>query len=301
MKKLIIALTLALPAVTFASDNMAKTLPFDISQEGVDPEGYPNVSDDKGRQGMWTIWGRMNPAKGYPDDGRIEEGGYTDNRKEGEWVKYHKDGKTPRLKGNYINNRPNGPYTKFWENGVMMEEGKFTSGKQVEVFRRYYDTGVVSQEKFFNNDGKEDGKIRYFHPNGKLEFEYTKKDGVTIGAATRYYPNGDVKEELMYNSDGTIGSRIEKERVNAQFDSAPEVVTPPKTAPSPGSEGSTNGKRFKKNGYNKIYNKDQELWMDGEFKDGRLWDGKLYKYDNDGILLKIEIWKKGSYHSDGQL
>ncbi len=28
---------------------------------------------------------------------------------------------------------------------------------------------------------------------------------------------------------------------------------------------------------------------------------KAYKYDSDGILLKIEIWKRGKYHSDGQL
>jgi hypothetical protein len=41
--------------------------------------------------------------------------------------------------------------------------------------------------------------------------------------------------------------------------------------------------------------------MDGQFKTGKLWDGKLYKYDSDGILLKIEIWKSGAYHSDGQL
>ena len=53
--------------------------------------------------------------------------------------------------------------------------------------------------------------------------------------------------------------------------------------------------------YNKVYNDDDELWLDGKFKSGKLWDGKLYKYDSDGILLKIEIWKEGKYHSDGQL
>jgi hypothetical protein len=41
--------------------------------------------------------------------------------------------------------------------------------------------------------------------------------------------------------------------------------------------------------------------MDGQFKNSRLWDGKLYVYDSEGILLKIEIWKEGKYHSDGQL
>jgi antitoxin component YwqK of YwqJK toxin-antitoxin module len=175
-----------------------------------------------------------------------------------------------------------------------MEEGKFTAGKQVEVFRRYYDTGVMSQEKNFNMDGKEDGLVVYYYPSGKKEFEYTKDNGVTKGKATRYYPNGDVKEILMYNNDGTIGSRISKERVNPPYNEAPEVTEPSTSAPD-GSKGSIKeGSRFKPNSYNKVYNSDDELWMDGEFKKGKLWDGKLYKYDSDGILLKIEVWKKGS-------
>lgn len=301
MKRLLLSFLFILSlTLAFAADSWLNAEPNEFWQEGEDSNGHPNKKDENGRQGMWTIWGRMKPDKGYPEDGKIEEGPYVDDRKNGEWVKFHKDGKTPRLKGIYVDNRPNGAYTKYYENGVKMEEGKFTSGKQVEVFRRYYDTGTMSQEKFFNQDGKEDGKIRYFHPNGKVEFEYTKKDGVTTGEAKRYYPNGDVKEVIMYNNDGTVASRIEKERVNPAFDAKLEPVAPSSDAPD-GTKGTTNGKKFKKNGYNKVYNADQELWMDGEFKNGKLWDGKLYKYDADGILLKIQVWKTGKYHSDGQL
>ena len=41
--------------------------------------------------------------------------------------------------------------------------------------------------------------------------------------------------------------------------------------------------------------------MDGEFKNGKLYNGKLYIYDENGLLEKIEIYKKGKYHSDAQL
>ncbi len=301
MNNVLFILLMLSPLFGLSAEIDFKVLPVTITQEGIDPDGYPNKEDDKGlRQGMWTIWGRMKPEKGYPEDGRIEEGEYVDSRKNGEWVKFHKDGKTPRLKGVYVDNRPNGAYTKYWENGVVMEEGKFTSGKQVEVFRRYYDTGIVSQEKFFNEDGKEDGEVTYYYPNGEIEFQYTKIDGVTTGEAKRYYPNGDVKEIITYKSDGTVGGRVEKDRVNPAYNEAPVATVPSSNAPD-GSKGTTNGKRFKKNGYNKVYNSDQELWMDGEFKSSKLWDGKLYKYDSDGILLKIEVWKEGKYHSDGQL
>jgi antitoxin component YwqK of YwqJK toxin-antitoxin module len=41
--------------------------------------------------------------------------------------------------------------------------------------------------------------------------------------------------------------------------------------------------------------------MEGNFKGGQLWDGRHYIYDEDGLLLKVEVYKNGVYHSDGQL
>ena len=59
--------------------------------------------------------------------------------------------------------------------------------------------------------------------------------------------------------------------------------------------------KFDPNGYNKVYNANDELEQDGDFKDGRLFNGKMYVYDSDGLLLKVKIYKNGVYHSDGQL
>ena len=59
--------------------------------------------------------------------------------------------------------------------------------------------------------------------------------------------------------------------------------------------------KFDPNGYNKIYNANDELEQDGDFKDGRLFNGKMYVYDSDGLLLKVKVYKNGVYHSDGQL
>ena len=49
-----------------------------------------------------------------------------------------------------------------------------------------------------------------------------------------------------------------------------------------------------------VYNKNDEIWMDGTFRNGSLWDGKVYEYDIDGIIMKVKVYKKGKYHSDGQ-
>ena len=305
MKRLILFL-FVLPIAGFATPELQTDIAGDIKQEGVDPKDAPNAVDAQGRkQGMWIIWGKDKPEKGYPEDGRIEEGPFKDNKKDGTWIKYHKDGKTPRLTGVYANGRPNGKYTKYYPNGQAKEEGTFYAGKQKEVFKQYHENGQIAQQKTFNDDGKEHGKVQMWYANGNLEFEFEKENGVTTGKAVRYYPNGDVKEEIQYGSDGKVVSSTPKERVNPPMDPDGGAAvaandTPSSDAPL-GTQGDTNGKTFQANGYNKIYNKDKELWMDGQFKNKRLWDGKLYKYDSDGILLKIEIWKEGKYHSDGQL
>ena len=68
-----------------------------------------NRKDDQGRkQGKWIYYGKDRPESGIPAEGKVEEGKYVDDRKEGIWIKYHNDGVTPKLKGEYENNRPKG-------------------------------------------------------------------------------------------------------------------------------------------------------------------------------------------------
>ena len=70
-----------------------------------------------------------------------------------------------------------------------------------------------------------------------------------------------------------------------------------------GLDGNTAGQSFNSDGYNKIYNDRGELWMEGEFRDGELWDGKLYLYNKEtkGDLKVVEFWKEGRYRSKGSL
>ncbi|MFD1551553.1 hypothetical protein DNU06_03390 [Putridiphycobacter roseus] len=255
-----------------------------------------NKKDDKGRkQGPWVILGKDRPEQGFPENGKIEEGVYVDNRKNGFWTKYFKDGKTPRIIGEFIDGRPKGQYTKMYSNGIVKEEGTFKDGHQEGSFKTYYENGNVAQEKNFNINGLEEGPQTYYHPNGQVEFEFNKKQGITKGTATRYSEDGQVVEIIQYNEKGEVATREVKE-----IKTKPIKVEEGTGGPS-GSSGNMRGKTFERDGYNKVYNENEELWLDGKFKNAKLWDGKLYKYDADGILLKIEVWKNGKYHSDGQL
>lgn len=263
----------------------------------------PNKKDAKGlKQGYWTIKGKHRPGNGVSAEGKVEEGKFVNNRKTGLWIKYHKDGKTPKLKGNYQNNRPNGQYTRYYPNGVIKEKGTFSMNKNIDSLKRFHENGRLAYAAKLNETGKEEGNVRYFYSNGQVEFEYTAKSGVPSGQAVRYYENGDVKAKLNFGQDGKVNSNREFEPVRPlKPEKQPEVkVSKGETAPKV-SNPKTKGARFLPNGYNKVYNANDEIWQDGDFKNGLLWDGKLYEYDRDGILLKVKVFKNGVYHSDGQL
>lgn len=258
-----------------------------------------NQSNKNGRQGHWVFYGKDKPSAGYPEEGKVEEGPYKDNRKEGVWIKYHRDGITPRLQGTYINNRPQGAYVKFHANGEVKEQGTFVRNSYKDSLKRFHENGVLEFEAKYNESGREDGTVKFYYPNGQVEFEYIADNGRPSGKAVRYYENGDIKELIEYGPDGKVVSSEQKERVKpaqkvvdpgASKEKAPQIQRP-----------RTKGAKFALNGYNKVYNSDDEIWQDGNFRNGQLWDGKVFEYDEDGILLRVKVFKNGVYHSDGQL
>jgi antitoxin component YwqK of YwqJK toxin-antitoxin module len=255
-----------------------------------------NQSNEKGKQGQWIYYGKDRPESGFPASGKIEEGKYTDDRKQGQWTKYYEDGKTKKLEGMYVDNRPNGEYTKYHANGKIKEVGNFSRNTQKGELKRYYPNGQLEYSANFTDDGKENGTVKYFHENGKLEYEYTTTAGQITGKATRYFDDGTIKEVAMHDGKGGDPKVTESNEPKV----VEKVETTGKSAPSVGTSPDVKGAAWKPNGFNKVFKKG-EIWQDGTFKNGVLWDGKEYVYDSDGILLKVKVYKEGGYHSDGQL
>ena len=252
------------------------------------------------RHGKWTFTGKDYPNKNIPKTQKVEEGNYVNGRKEGTWTKFFPDG-VVQLKGTYNNNRPQGSYTRYYPNGKIAEQGDFQANGYKGLLLRYHENGQLAYRANFNNQGQESGKVSYYHPNGKLALSYTVKNGQVQGQVARYNTSGQLQNSFVVGPEGKIGA-LQKANT-PQNTPAPKpaavassIVYPPRL-----SNPKTKGLRFIPNGYNKVYNDNDEIWMDGEFKNGQLYDGKVYDYDQDGILQKVRIYKLGKYHSDGQL
>ena len=266
------------------------------NEDGKNVTSQINTTDEEGRkQGKWIFYGKDDPEKGYPEEGKISEGMFLDDRKNGEWTIYYKDGSTPRLIGEFKNNRPNGSFQKFYSNGKLKEVGAIKGKYYVDNVKRFSEKGNLIYQAYYNQSGYESGEVKHFYDNGSLEFVYVASNGIPTGKAVRYWENGDLKEEIEFNIDGKVDNTtgtIEPKNQVIEIDK-PSLKTAPKVKEKIAS--------FEVNGYNKVYDENNELWMVGEFKDKRLWDGKLYIYDEDGLLQKVEIYKEGVFHSNGQL
>lgn len=276
--------------ITF-SLSLLNTYSIDNNGQG---EDEPGKTDEGGKkQGHWIVKGKHKPEKGYPMEDKIEEGDYKDSRKMGEWTFFYK-GNVPRLKTTFINNKASGKYIKYHENGNVKEEGEYRMGRQIGTKKDYHVNGEIKRVQSYNSVGKPHGEVKEYNDQGVVVMEATIDNGKRKKAVWRN-DDGSLKREVTYGEDGRPaevkeGTVLEKK----------EVVGTGNAATKPVGTETKDGKPFKPDGFNMLY-KNDELYQVGKFQGGRLWEGKFYKYDADGLLLKIEIYKGGKYHSDGQM
>lgn len=267
------------------------------------------------KQGHWIYFGNMKPnIPDYSPESKIEEGEFSNNRKDGMWIKYYPDGKI-HSEITFSNNRPKGHYRTYYPNGIVEEEGTWDNNRNKGDFERHYENGALQQKFNFNETGKRDGQQLYYYDNGNLMIDVTMNGGKETGEMTEYYANGDVKSKKYFNDGMIDAAKTQK------FEPVSEIKpTAPKEDPNAKQSekikedevieldkkvvthqgGSTGASaHFVGTGDHTLYNKNHQISQKGYFKDYRLWNGSWYRYDENGILTNIEIYKNGKYVGDG--
>lgn len=254
-----------------------------------------NVTDTNGlRQGYWKIMGAMSIEEGYKNGQIIEEGAYIDNKRQGLWKKYYPTGSL-RSEITYSENHPYGYYTTYYADGKTEEEGYWKANKNTGEFKRFHENGKPAQVFTFNSKGKRDGVQNYYYPNGKLQLSVELDNGVAHGDYKSYYPDGTLKEEKRLTNGEVEPGSVKTYEPKREFKIADETPDLPKSETIPSHADTPNLAEFQETGFNTLYNRNKQMSQVGDFIDGRLWNGKWYKYDENGILRKVEVYKEGRF------
>ncbi len=256
------------------------------------------------RNGYWIINGDLANDKNYVPVAKVEEGMFNMGRKTGVWTKYFPKGNI-KSKINYVNGKAQGDFITYYENGQTEEKGNWKSKVYKGDFVRYYENGKIAQKKSFNEKGKTDGQVIYYYPNGQVELVFESKNGISKGSATRFWPNGDQKEIIKFNEKGESNSSGTINRKNPPVKNARLIMEKKEAIIAEGELNigplpSVKGKLLK-DGYHKTYNQNKDILMDGDFNDGKLWTGKHYIYDDNGLLERIDVYKNGKYFGKGAI
>ena len=274
-----------------------------------------NRLDAKGRRTGWWIFDKENNPVSDSKAEKSKEGRFIKGRKYGAWINYYEDGKTPRLIGEYSDNRPAGSFVRFNKQGKITQAGAVPRKIPVSQFLLsknsvfsckllFVNKETVAGQVFFTSNIFMKGYATRFWMGSVINEETTKASEVNFDWLNENYKElmisyledrNPVTERLKLNEEIVSAEKPKKKEAPVSKNLPyfrPPVVSDPIVAP---------GASFKQNGLNKVFTRESEIWMDGYFKNGRLESGKVFVYDRDGILLKVRVYKEGVYYSDGVL
>lgn len=113
-----------------------------------------NQTDSCGkRQGHWIITGMMKKDPAYTDSSIVEEGFYTDGKKNGYWYEFYPNGNRKSVIY-FINNRPNGPAAIYHRNGKLSETGIWKGTKLISSMTLFSEDETVIKIIRFDQDGR---------------------------------------------------------------------------------------------------------------------------------------------------
>ena len=194
-----------------------------------------------------------------------------------------------------------GSWKTFWDNGNLQMEGYYINNKKNGFFKYYNEEGVFLQIEKWKNDElitdaietKQLEKRTAYHPNGRIKTEAFYFNDKAEGIRREYDMNGNVVQSYIFKSDALIGEGIVDENGWKQGEW--------KEFYEESGELKAKGK-YKDNkavGYWEYYFPEGNIELKGEYTQQGNKDGEWIWYYPDNKILMIENYYNGNY--DGKV
>ncbi len=248
------------------------------------------------KTGKWVVYNDAHQ--------KVEEGKYQEGKKVGLWKSYYPSG-VLKNRITYVNGRAEGNAVMYHENGKIAEQGYWKGNRWVGEYKLFYDNGQVAQQFNFNESGKREGKQLYYFENGSIMIEGDWREGKESGIVKEYYENGDLRSERSFDNGNMDASKTKSYEPKKPLVEVEEPEQPaakqPKIEAKPDEKPNLPTLVFNGEGYWKLYNKNKQITKDGVFKKYRMIEGKVFHYDENGILTRIAVYKEGAYVGDAPM
>ena len=263
---------------------------------GQSPQPAPNVTDAQGlKQGLWTVTAGEKNTPGYAADQIIEEGFYSDNRKDGIWKKYYSNGKLEHQL-TFKQDKLEGKAVFYYKSGKVKEEGIWMKNRWVGEYKYYYKNGNLRNEWKYNETGKRTGVQRYYYENGKVKIEGAWENGKESGAIVEFYEDGSVKSERFF-----AGGKLDPVKTKSYDQTAKTTATVKVVEQTDSVKQATKVKEqiekckapFDGNGYHEFVDKEGRIIKKGNFVNGYLRNGETFDYTDEGKLKTTSYYRNG--------
>jgi len=146
------------------------------------------------------------------------------NYKQGRWYYFYDSGAI-KFEGSYKDDKKNGYFKEYAENGDLIRIQKFIDDiiqpeaeeiQKLNIQNEYYPSGKIKTSSMFRN-GIPEGVKREFSQEGQIEKAYLYKNGIVIGEGIikedgnrdgkwkDFYPDGTIKAEGNYDDGKQVG------------------------------------------------------------------------------------------------
>ncbi len=173
--------------------------------------------------------------------------------------------------GVYDRGRKIGNWTKYFPSGNKKGIIEYFNGRPYGKYTLFYENGLIKETGIWKGR-KIYGDYLVFSDRGCLLKEIKYGESGEVISSQYYYNNCDTNVSIKGSIDTTINQyqpyytpTVEKKKYNKAL-----------IEPHP-----------------KFYDENENIIMEGEFKNGKLINGKHYIYDEFGLLERIDLYKDG--------
>ena len=132
-------------------------------------------------------------STGVPINGRIGKAKF-----------WHENGQQKTIIKYNANNKINGKYQRWFENGQLEIQSNYNDGKRNGVYLKWHENGQLNLQIKYK-DGLSNGLAQSWNENGQKTSSANFKDNILDGPAQTWYENGKLKSETTYK-DGSENS-----------------------------------------------------------------------------------------------